>query len=415
MLDAFSALVALAAVFVWLNDRFFGVSSTIAMMAAGILTAFAITVLEAAGLSGLTEQVSSGLLAIDFGPTLMNVVIGVLLYVAALKINLRLLEQQHVLILTLAVASTLINTFLTGTATWALLLALGLDVPFLHCLLFGALISPTDPIATVAILKSVGLPAKLEVLIEGESLLNDGVGAVVFAVLLGVVATGQEPTLAHISIELARDVGGGLVLGVALGAIGGAMSRTDVGLTARVLVSLAVILFGGYIARHLHFSYPLAMVAAGVVQAWFMTSDGAESAGQHLTFWKTVEDVLIAGLFLMLGLLAIAPADVPVPWTAMLFVIPVVLVCRFVSVWLGLLLDGRGSRSVQLPGLLTWGGLRGGISVALALSVPEIASRDLILEMSYAVVLFSVLIQAPTIGRLFKPATLNRMLDGLDT
>lgn len=414
MLDALSILVALAASFVWINDRFFGVSSTVAMMFAGVILAFSVVAVEWLGLEGISNEVLSGLVAIDFGPTLMNVVIGVLLYVAALKINLRLLEQQHALILILAVISTVINTFLTGFATWALLVVLGLDVPLLHCLLFGALISPTDPIATVAILKSVGLPEKLEVLIEGESLLNDGVGAVVFAVLIGIVATGQDPTLSHVGMELLRDVGGGLLLGVILGGVGGAMSRIDLALTSQVLVSLAIILFGGFLARYFHASYPLAMVAAGVTHALVVSTADTKSVKSHLQFWKTVEDVLIAGLFLMLGLLAIAPATPSMPLLAAIFVIPLVLTCRLISVWIGLWTDGRGKKTVKLPYLLTWGGLRGGISVALALSVPQAASRDIILELSYAVVLFSVLVQAPSIGRIFPPATLGNILGELE-
>ncbi len=414
MLDALSILIALAALFIWINDCWFKVSSTVAMMFAGVVSAFTVVGLERLGMDGLTEEVSSGLISIDFGPTLMNVVIGVLLYVAALKINLRLLEKEHALILTLAVVSTLTNTFLTGMATWGLLAVLGLDVPLLHCLLFGALISPTDPIATVAILKSVGLPEKLEVLIEGESLLNDGVGAVVFAVLLGIVATGQEPTIGHIGHELLRDVGGGLVLGIALGTLGGFTSRADTSLTSHVLVSLAIIFFGGFLARHFHFSYPLAMVAAGVAHAWVTSDVTTQSKKSHLQFWKTVEDVLIAGLFLTLGLLAVAPADSPVPWAAVLLVIPLVLACRLLSVWVGLWADGRGRGNAKLPYLLTWGGLRGGISVALALSVAETASRDIILELCYSVVLFSVLVQAPSIGRIFSPAVLTNVLGELE-
>lgn len=413
MLDAISVLVAFAAPLVWLNDRYIGLSTTISMMAAGVLTALFFSVFEMLGFSGPVEQLNSGLEAIDFGPTLMNVLIGILLYVAALKINLRLFEQQHVLILTLAVVSTLINTVLTGAATWALLSALGFEAPFVHCLLFGALISPTDPIATVAILKSVGLPKKLEVVIEGESLLNDGVGAVAFAILLGIVVTGHEPTVSQVSWELLRDVGGGLVLGVVLGVIGGAMARANVGLTSLVLVSMAVILFGGFAARSLHVSYPLAMVAAGVAQASVVAGHTQENTQRHLDFFKTVDNVLVAGLFLLLGLFAMSNSTVSPHWLAMVLAIPLVLACRYVSVWFGLWVDGRGRRARQLPSLLTWGGLRGGISVALALSIPEVATKSLLQDMSYAVVVFSVLVQAPTISRLFKTKTLDQIVEEL--
>ena len=414
MLDAISVLVTLAALFIWLNDRFFGFSSTVAMMASGVFSAFAVLALERIGLEGITEQVTSSLVALQFEATLMNVVIGVLLYVAALKINLRLFEQQHVLILILAVVSTLLNTVLTGFATWGLLTALGLPVPLLHSLLFGALISPTDPIATVSILRSVGLPERLEVVIEGESLLNDGVGAVAFTILLGIVLTGEQPALLDIGIEILRDVGGGVVLGILLGCVGGAMSRLDASLTAHVLISLAIILLGGLLARQLSVSYPLAMVAAGVAHAWLLFDEDTSSDEDHLMFWKTVEDVLVAGLFLTLGLMAISTATHAMAWLTVVLILPVVLVCRFLSVWFGLGLDGRGQKSLRLPSLLTWGGLRGGISVALALSLPDIESRNLLLQLSYGVVLFSVLLQAPTIARLFKPDALNRMVKVLD-
>ena len=209
MLDSISVLMLLAAVLAWLNAKFLRMSSSIVMMAAGILASAILYALASVGFPSIITDVVDGLNSLDFTSSLMNVVLGVLLYVTARRINFHLLDRQQYLVLGLAVASTLINTFLTGLATKLLLGLLGIELPLLHALLFGALISPTDPIATISILKRIGLPEKLEVIIEGESLFNDGVGAVVFSVLAVIAAGTSQPGAVEIGLAFVQEVGGG--------------------------------------------------------------------------------------------------------------------------------------------------------------------------------------------------------------
>jgi CPA1 family monovalent cation:H+ antiporter len=417
MLDSISVLMLLAAALAWLNAKFVRMSPSIVMMAAGIFASAILYGLASVGFPGIITDVVDGLNSLDFTSSLMNVVLGVLLYVTARRINFHLLDRQQYLVLGLAVASTLINTFLTGLAAKILLSLLGIELPLLHALLFGALISPTDPIATISILKRIGLPEKLEVIIEGESLFNDGVGAVVFSVLAVIAAGTSQPSAVEIGIAFVQEVGGGAILGAVLGYVAAtAMAQGSVSL--RFLVTLAVILFGGYLARSLHASYPLAMVVAGIMVAVCSVAQkaGADESA-HMAIWSAIEEVLIAGLFLTIGLMALLPGQHP-STTAMLLIIPIVLFCRFISVAVPIAAVRSKSEMMHnkalFCGLLTWGGLRGGISIALALSLPPVALKMLLIDLTYAVVVFSVLIQAPTIRLLFPTTRLRKIVDVLN-
>jgi monovalent cation:H+ antiporter, CPA1 family len=413
MLDAISVLLLLAAVFGWLNARFVQASPSIAMMAAGLAAGLLIQLLAPVISPDLLSDTIAGLEALDFTSSLMNVAIGVLLFITARRIDLMLLDRQQYLVLALAVISTLINTVLTGAATYLLLGWLGFDIPFLHALLFGALISPTDPIATIAILKRAGLPKNLEVVIEGESLFNDGIGAVVFSLLAAVVAGGYEPTTIGVTAAFLQEVGGGMLLGLLLGFVG-ARAVSGSPSTLFFVVSLAVIFFGGYLCRQFHASYPLAMVVAGMAMTYFSSPvRDAEIESQNDHMWSVIEHVLTAALFLTIGLMALYPDQVS-SVVAMVAIIPLVLISRYISVAGPLFLRGRTDHSWEerhaFASLLTWGGLRGGISIALALSLPSIASKPMLIDLTYAVVVFSVLVQAPTLKLLFPDSLLQRIV-----
>ena len=417
MLDSLSVLLLLVAVFAWVNAKFFQISPSIAMMVAGLLSSGIIYAISSLGLPTLTDDVLQGLEELDFTSSLMNVVIGVLLYVTARRINFQQLDRQQYLVLGLAIVSTLINTFLTGLATQFLLGLLGLDIPLLHGLLFGALISPTDPIATISILKRVGLPEKLEVVIEGEALFNDGVGAVVFSVLAALAAGTSQPDSLQIGLAFVHEVGGGVILGTCLGYVA-SKAKIHSGLGLRFIVALAVIFWGGYLARILHVSYPLAMVVAGItVSILTGGEENTEAELAHAQVWRAIEDVLIAGLFLTIGLMALLPGQ-HMSVVAMSLIVPVVLFCRFFSVALVARMGRPRSVAAEdnalFSGLLTWGGLRGGISIALALSLPAIPHKMLLIDLAFAVVAFSVLVQAPTIKLFFPTTLLTRIVRTLD-
>ncbi len=413
MLDAISVLLLLAAVFGWLNARFVQASPSIAMMAAGLAAGLLIQLLAPLISPDLLSDTIAGFESLDFTSSLMSVAIGVLLFITARRIDLMLLDRQQYLVLALAVISTLMNTVLTGAATYLLLGWLGFDIPFLHALLFGALISPTDPIATIAILKRAGLPKNLEVVIEGESLFNDGIGAVVFSLLAAVVAGGYEPTTIGVAAAFLQEVGGGMLLGLSLGFVG-ARAVSGSPSTLFFVVSLAVIFFGGYLCRQFHASYPLAMVVAGMAMTYFSSPvRDAEIECQNDHMWSVIEHVLTAALFLTIGLMSLYPDQVS-SIVAMVAIVPLVLMCRYLSVAGPLFLRGQTDHSWEerhaFASLLTWGGLRGGISIALALSLPSIASKPMLIDLTYAVVVFSVLVQAPTLKLLFPDSLLQRIV-----
>ena len=384
------------------------------MMLAGLLSSVLLVGLDMAAFPGLLKNAITGLEQIDFTSSLMNVVLGVLLFVSARKINLSLLDRQHRIVLALALLSTFLNTVLIGFVLQLCLGLVGVEIPLLHALLFGALISPTDPIATIAILKEIGLPKKLEVLVEGESLLNDGVAAVAFSVLAGIAVTGSEPAVLEIGVELVREVGGGLIIGILAGGIGAHADKEIKTIAQIFTVSLAIIFFGGFVCRSLHVSYPLAMVVAGIVYNVVSSNvEGQKDRKSDLNVWHPIEAVLVSILFFTIGLLALYPSE-DTNFVALTLIIPLALVCRIISVAIPIGVRGLGKSTfnaeILLSSLLTWGGLKGGITIALAFLLPPISSKALFVDLAYACVAFSVLIQAPTIRLFFPNSALKRIV-----
>ena len=269
----------------------------------------------------------------------------------------------------------------------------------------AALISPTDPIAVMGILRNAKAPKRLETMIIGESLFNDGVGVVVFTVVLGIAAAGHDVSMVEVGKLFAEEAVGGVILGLVLGAIAFWMLRQVDDYSVEVLITLALVMGGYSLALALHTSGPLAMVVAGL----FIGNQGrrlamSDSTREHLdTFWELVDEILNAVLFVLIGLEVLILAFTGTIFAAGVIAIPLVLACRFACVSLPVLV--MRSRREFSPGVirvLTWGGLRGGISVALALSIPAGPERDIILPVTYAVVVFSILVQGLTIGPLVR-------------
>ena len=397
-----AVLVVLAALFSYINHRYIGLPVTVGLMVMALALSFS---LEAAGALGYPMEGHAARLlhSIDFDQTVLHGVLGFLLFAAALHIDLADLVRQRRVVLLLATMAVVISTFIVATLLYFCLDLLGIALPYIYCLLFGALISPTDPIAVLAILKEAAAPKELEMKIAGESLFNDGVGVVLFLVLAGIAAGNRHITPGEIGMLFAREIGGGALFGLLTGAAAAWMLARVESYQVAALITLALVTGGFALADQWHLSAPIAMVTAGLLignhsRRFAIT----EETRRHLgSFWQLIDEILNAVLFVLIGLEVLVLVYTLEYFIVSLFAIPIVLLARFISVGLpvGLL------RKVQSfkPGtvkILTWGGLRGGVSVALALSLPAGAARDLIVPVTYAVVAFSIIVQGLTIKKM---------------
>lgn len=410
MFQSFTLILSIAALFSYINYRWLKLPATIGLMIMAVVTSFLII-----GLESLFPDVSSFfcqiLLNIDFKTILLDVMLSFLLFAGAMHVNISDLSKEKWPILLFATLGVLISTFIVGGLLYGLCGMIGLAVPFVHCLLFGALISPTDPIAVIAILKSAGVSKSLELKIEGESLFNDGVGVVVFTgVLLAAEmnspASGEHSLFGEILMLFGEEAIGGLLYGIALGFIGWRLIRSvQENSHLTILLTLAIAMGGYSLASLLHVSGPLAMVVTGLIignqiNGPAFTSNSRKSLTE---LWEVLDDTLNAVLFVLIGLvlyLLIFKVSYLILGIASIFV---VLVARFASVSIPYsLLKNQKGPALKTIALLSWGGLRGGISVALALSLPEHLSQELILFITYCVVLFSIIVQGLTLGRFVK-------------
>ena len=403
ILNTAAILITLAALFSYFNHRFLKIPTTIGIMLISLIMSLGLLVLHAMGFSQLEIQAERMVRGIDFYETLMDGMLSFLLFAGALHVNLDDLRQQRWVILLLATAGVLTSTFLVGGLTWLIFNGLGIYMPFIYCLVFGALISPTDPIAVLGVLKSVGVKKSLETKIAGESLFNDGIGVVVFLVMVGLATGSEQAEASHISILLLQEAGGGAVFGLLAGGLTFYLLRSIDNYQVEVLLTLALVMGGYAAASALHFSGPIAMVVAGLmIGNHGRTLAMSETTREHLdSFWELVDEVFNAVLFVLIGLEILLLSFRGEYLLATIAIIPAVLLARFISVATPITLLRRYRRfSPRVIEILTWGGLRGGISVALALSLPAGAERDVILFTTYGVVIFSILVQGLTIGRL---------------
>ncbi|MBP36079.1 MAG: sodium:proton antiporter [Roseibacillus sp.] len=403
-LDLAAILLVLAAVFGYLNLKFLKLPTTIGIMLIGLLSSVVLLVLRDA-LPLVPEAADRFVESIDFNKTLMEGMLSFLLFAGALHVNLGNLLDQKRLVAIMASFGVVLSTFLIGGAAWLLFPLFGFGVPFLWCLVFGALISPTDPVAVLGILKTAGAPKSLEAKITGESLFNDGVGVVVYLALLGMALGGHGDHGMNGAGDVAKlfvvEAGGGMLWGFLIGFAAYFMLRSIDNYQIEVLITLALVTAGYRLASHWHLSGPLAMVVAGLMignqgRSFAMS----ERTREHIdTFWELVDEILNAVLFLLIGLELLVLDLTGKALAVGAILIAIVLASRFVATSIPvILLKGRREFSPGVVRILTWGGLRGGISVALALGIPKtIEHREVILVATYVVVVFSIVVQGLTL------------------
>jgi CPA1 family monovalent cation:H+ antiporter len=407
LFDILALLITLTAIFSYINHCYLRMPLPIGVMLIGLIMSLGLLALKPLGID-LTSQASTILGEIDFNQTLMHGMLSYLLFAGALHVNLTDLAEQKWLIATLATLGVLASTTIVGVLLWLLLDLIDIDLPFLYCLVFGALISPTDPIAVLAILRTAHAPKSLETKITGESLFNDGVGIVVF-VLISSIAFGEtDITLSAVAIFFLQEAMGGVVFGFVIGGITYAMLKRVDNYQVEILLTLALVTGGYAMAEVLHVSAPIAIVVAGLMigNHGRLLAMSAVTRERLDTFWELIDEILNAVLFVLIGLEILVITFGPHLLIAGALSVLIVLIARFVSVGVPILII-RKFRELT-PGvikILTWGGLRGGISVALALSLPASAERETILAITYCVVVFSILVQGLTIGRLIKRYT----------
>ena len=409
MLEITAICLVLTALLAYLNFRFLRLPITIGVMVTALLLSLLVILLDLAGADfGLHRKMEAMLRAIDFSNVLMQGMLSFLLFAGALHIDLSELRAYRWQVLILAFFSTLLSTFIVGLAAWYVLPLIGISMPLLYCLLFGALISPTDPIAVMGILKSAGIPKNLELVISGESLFNDGVGVVIFSILMSMLLIGEAPTFHEGLGLLMHEAGGGLLYGLLIGYITFHLLRSIDNYQVEVMITLAAVMGGYVLASKLHVSGPLAMVVAGLV----VGNHGRELAMSDTTrlyvdmFWEMIDDILNAVLFVLIGMEVMLIAFSWSLFAAGLAMVIMTLIARALTVWVPVhYLPGYFNLPRGAGLVLTWGGLRGGISVALALSLPSGGERDVILSLTYCIVVVSILVQGLTVGKLAAKVT----------
>jgi len=404
MLDLAALALVVTALLSWVNQRFVGLPSTIGVMVGAMALSLGIVGLDHFfGIATLLDFSESALARIDFAELLMQGMLSLLLFAGALHVDISDLRKVRWQVGLLAIFGTVVSTLIVGYGLYMVLPLVHLELPLMYCLLFGALISPTDPIAVMGVLRNAGAPKRLTLVIIGESLFNDGVGVVVFALLLGMLASGEAPTVTSTLELLAHEAGGGILFGAALGWGTYRLLKSIDQYKVEVLITLAAVMGGYALASRLHVSGPLAMVVAGLIVGNAGRARAMSDTTRHNVdlFWELVDDILNALLFVLIGLEVLLVPLGYAELTSAVLVVAVTLVARFLAAGLPMwVMQDRFRLPHRSWQVLTWGGVRGGISVALALSLPAGPERDTVLALTYCVVVFSILVQGMTVGKL---------------
>lgn len=402
---SFSALIVLASIFAYLNYRFLKLPSTIGIMVIAIVVSIILVSFGETFLPRTFWHLYDLMNGIDFTEVLMGAMLNFLLFAGGIHINIDDLKEQFRPVVIFSTVGVVISTFVVGFGMFYILPFLGINLPFIYCLLFGALISPTDPVAVLSILKQAKVSKSLETKVAGESLFNDGMAVVIFSVVLQL-AIGKEVDLGieSIGLLLLKEAGGGLFLGIVLGWVTSRLMREVDDYIISVLVTLSVVMGGYLIARQMHISGPLTMVAAGLFMGNFNVRFKMKSITQDylIKFWELIDEILNAVLFLFIGFELLMIKDLKHFIVPGLVAIAIVLLARVISIW-GPTKLMKTTFSPQTVKVLVWGGIRGGVSIALAMSIPKSEYSEIILSITYCVVVFSIIVQGLTIAKVANP------------
>jgi CPA1 family monovalent cation:H+ antiporter len=396
-----SVILVLVALFAYLNLKVFKLPTTIGVMIIALVFSTSLIALHSFGFN--YDVMAKDILSkINFQQTLMNGMLSFLLFAGAMHVNLNDLKKQIVPISLLATVGVLLSTFFIGYLTFMIITPLNPSIQFIHCLLFGALISPTDPIAVISLLKEAKAPKSLETKIAGESLFNDGVGVVIFIVILQLITSNADLSLVNISTLFFQEAVGGAAFGLAIGLIGFVALKSIDNYKVEVIITLALVTGGYSLAHYLHLSGPIAMVIAGLL----IGNQGRKHAMSETTeeylglFWELVDEILNLSLFVLVGLEIIVISYNLDIFYYSLAIIPAVLLGRFLGVLFPITIMRKFRTFTRgVVPVMTWGGLRGGISIALALSMPDMPGRNIFIGITYSVVVFSVIVQGLSFKR----------------
>jgi CPA1 family monovalent cation:H+ antiporter len=404
LLTIITILISISAVFSYLNERIIKLPGVIGVVTISIVVSILILVLGQTS-NGLTNTIETFAKSIDFSKVLLNIMLGFLLFASAFHFEYQKLKEQRLPVFLLSTLGVIISTGVFGGLLY-LIITLVFHIhhlPFIYCLLFGAIISPTDPIAVAAILKNSKIPPRLDTIISGESLFNDGVGLILFVIILEIANKSGSTSFVEVIQLFAREVLGGIIIGLISGYLGYRLIRSIKDFQTIFLISIALVLGISVIAVKFHTSIPLAAVMAGLIIGK-TSPDRKNIADQFLgKVWELINDVLNTILFVMIGLQLVTMPFLHEHWVTGLISILILLIARAVSISIPAFFLLRKLNLSNLS-ILTWAGLRGGISIAMALMLPESPYRQIILSSCYFVVIFSLIFQGLTLKKVVEIA-----------
>ena len=403
LINIIAIIISISSAFSYINYRFIKLPTTIGVLIIAIICSLILIAISSLGYIQFENSAELVISNIDFDQTLMHGMLSFLLFAGALHVNIDDLAKQKWVIISLASIGLLFSTFLIGSFTWIIFNLLNVDLDYIYCLVFGALISPTDPIAVLGILKKAGIPKSLETKVVGESLFNDGIGIVVFLVLIEIAFSGHKFDLSSVLVLFLSETVGGAVFGFVIGWIVYKLLKTVDNYHVEILMTLALVMGGYTLAIYLHLSGPIAIVIAGLLigNRGRILAMSDKTRDNLDTFWELIDEILNVILFVLIGLeILIISFSINYIYASLL-IIPVILFSRFITVFIPVtILKYLRDFSPNAIKIMTWGALRGGISVALALSIPAGTEREIIVSITYIVVVFSIIVQGLTISRL---------------
>ena len=396
---------AVCAVFSYINTRYIKLPPTIGLMIMALIVSIAILI-EGRINGVFHEKMIEIVKQINLSETLLNIMLSFMLFAGSIHVSSLQLKKQRTAVITLSTLGVAISTFIFGSIIYYVFSAFNHSVDYLYCLVFGALISPTDPIAVLGIIKNTNIPRETEIVISGESLFNDGIGVVVFLTLMEVVRGGVENlNAASVGMLFLQEVIGGLTLGLVIGYLAHLLIKNIEHYQTEVLLTLALVMVCDEVAGLIHVSAPLAVVVAGLFFGNRVSHSDMSKISRDYSnkFWELIDEFLNAFLFVMIGLQLI---NMPYLLTYLpigLLAIITLLLARWISVIIPIsFLKDKQLYNHKTAAIVTWGGLRGGLSVALALSLPENEYKELIISITYIIVVFSIIVQGLTTEKLVK-------------